>query len=36
VLASTGGFQILGGEVWTVFLLDEPGAGFKAVPLQDR
>jgi hypothetical protein len=36
VLASTGDFQILGGEVWTVFLLDEPGAGFKAVPLQDR
>jgi len=35
-LASTGGFQILGGQVWTVFLLDEPGAGFKAVPLQDR
>lgn len=36
ILAATGSFTILGGQVWTVFLLDEPGAGFKAVPLQDR
>ena len=36
VLATSGSFSILGGQVWTVFLLDEPGAGFKAVPLQDR
>ena len=36
VLAATGSFTIQGGQVWTVFLLDEPGAGFKAVPLQDR
>jgi hypothetical protein len=36
ILAATGSFTILGGQVWTVFLLDEPGAGFEAVPLQDR
>jgi len=36
VLATTGSFDILGGQVWTVLLLDEPGGGFTAVPLQDR
>jgi hypothetical protein len=36
VLATTGSFNILGGQVWTVLLLDEPGGGFSAVPLQDR
>ena len=35
-LATTGSFDILGGQVWTVLLLDEPGGGFSAVPLQDR
>jgi hypothetical protein len=35
-LASTGSFTILGGQVWTVFLLDEAGTEFTAVPLQDR
>ena len=36
VLATTGSLNILGGQVWTVLLLDEPGGGFTAVPLQDR
>jgi hypothetical protein len=36
VLATTGSFSILDGQVWTVFLLDEPGGGFSAVALQDQ